>query len=321
VLYALTVTNHVNIGILVGLTAFQGVVVAFNQPARLALVPSLVPPADIGSAVAINSVIFNLARFIGPIFAGFAIVGAGMATAFAANAATYAVFLVALSRIHLDPSEEAETRRKTSFFADLVEGIRYTAGHPGIAALLVLLVAFGIGGRPFNELLPGIAGNIYHSGAGGLSVLASSVGAGAILGGLWLGQRSTTSGLTWIALGCALVAALSAMAAIATTHLWVAVPAVVLFGFGMSTTGIATQTLIQLATERSMRGRVMGLYGLIYRGSPSLGALWAGMAATHVGFRLPVLLGALLVVGLCAWTFTGRERMIASLEKGDVSRV
>ena len=79
----------------------------------------------------------------------------------------------------------------------------------------------------------------------------------------------------------------------------------------MSTAGIATQTLIQVATERSMRGRVMGLYGLIYRGSPSLGALWAGMAASHFGFRWPVLAGALLVMVVCAWTFTGLERMIA----------
>jgi MFS family permease len=321
VLFLLTITDNVNIGILVGLTAFQGVVVAFNQPARLALVPSLVPPADLGSAVAINSVVFNLARFIGPIFAGFAIVGSGLSAAFAANACTYAVFLLALARIRIDPSETLEARPPSSFIADLVEGIRYTATHPGIAALLLLLVAFGIGGRPFNELLPGIAANVYHSGAGGLSVLASAVGAGAIIGGLWLGQRSTTSGLTWIALGTALMAAVSAMAAVATTNLWLAVPAVVLFGFGMSAAGIATQTLIQIATERSMRGRVMGLYGLIYRGSPSLGALWAGIASSNFGFRGPVVLGALLVIAVWAWVFTGRERMIASLETRETSGV
>ena len=72
-----------NIGLLVALTAFQGVVVAFNQPARLALVPSLVAPTDLASAVAINSVVFNLARFIGPMFAGVAIVWSGVSAAFA----------------------------------------------------------------------------------------------------------------------------------------------------------------------------------------------------------------------------------------------
>ena len=73
-LFTLTASGHMNIGLLVALAAFQGVVVAFNQPARLALVPSLVAPTDLASAVAINSVVFNLARFVGPMFAGLAIV-------------------------------------------------------------------------------------------------------------------------------------------------------------------------------------------------------------------------------------------------------
>jgi MFS family permease len=92
VLFGITVSGHINIGLLVALSAFQGVVVAFNQPARLALVPSLVPQADLASAVAINSVVFNLARFIGPMFAGLAIVWSGVAAAFAANALSYVVF-------------------------------------------------------------------------------------------------------------------------------------------------------------------------------------------------------------------------------------
>ena len=92
VLYVATAIGRIDVGLIVALTAFQGVVVAFNQPARLALVPSLVPHADLGPAVAINSVIFNLARFIGPVFAGFAIVWSGVAAAFAANALSYIVF-------------------------------------------------------------------------------------------------------------------------------------------------------------------------------------------------------------------------------------
>ena len=85
------------------LTAFQGFVVAFNQPARLALVPSLVPEADLAAAVAINSVVFNLARFVGPMLAGLAIVWSGVAAAFAANAINYVPFLLALARIRLAP--------------------------------------------------------------------------------------------------------------------------------------------------------------------------------------------------------------------------
>jgi MFS family permease len=146
-LFALTAAGYMNIGLLVALTAFQGIVVAFNQPARLALVPSLVAETDLASAVAINSIVFNTARFIGPMLAGLAIVWSGVAAAFAANALSYVAFLAALTRIRV-VSSAAPGGKQRSFAADLHEGIRYTATHPAIAALLLLLIATGIGGRP-----------------------------------------------------------------------------------------------------------------------------------------------------------------------------
>ena len=316
-LFALTASGHMNIGLLVALAAFQGVVVAFNQPARLALVPSLVAPTDLASAVAINSVVFNLARFVGPMFAGLAIVWSGVSAAFAANALSYVVFLAALARIRVAPTD-TESAKQRSFATDLREGIRYTAKHPAIAALLVLLIALGIGGRPLNELLPGVAAEVFHSGAGGLSILASAIGGGAILGGLWVGHRAHSSGLTWVALGGSLTGALAAIATIATEHMWVAVPAVVVFGFCMSAAGIAIQTIIQLAADRSMRGRVMGLYGVIFRGAPAIGALGAGLASAHFGLRWPVFFGALLVVAVCLWTYRSRERIAEALPSEDL---
>jgi hypothetical protein len=147
------VSGHITIGLLVALTAFQGFIVAFNQPARLALVPSLVPGADLASAVAINSVVFNLARFVGPMLAGLAIIWSGVSAAFAANAISYIPFLLALAYIRIAPASFATAQRR-SFGADLREGVRYTATHPGIAALLVLLIAIGMGGgRSMNCFL------------------------------------------------------------------------------------------------------------------------------------------------------------------------
>ncbi len=312
VLLALTLSGHITITLLVVLTALQGVVVAFNQPARLALVPSLVTHADMSAAVALNAVIFNLARFVGPILAGFAIVWSGVAAAFAANAASYVVFLLALVRIRIAPTRTASSERQ-SMLAELKDGIRYTATHPGIAALLVLLIALGMGGRPLNELLPGFAAEVFRAGAGGFSVMASAIGAGAIVGGLWLGQRGRSSGLTWIAVGSALVGSLASIAVVATDSLVIAVPALMVFGFCMSTAGIAIQTAIQLATAPGMRGRVMGLYGLIFRGAPALGALGAGVASAHFGLRWPVLLGAVLVILAGLWTWHGRARISAAL--------
>jgi predicted MFS family arabinose efflux permease len=240
-------------------------------------------------------------------------VWSGVSAAFAANALSYVAFLVALARIHVAPTV-AEPAKQRSFAVDLREGIRYTATHPGIAALLVVLIALGVGGRPLSELLPGFAADVFHSGAGGLSILASSMGGGAILGGLWLGHRALSSGLTQIALAGSVMSALATLVAVATDEMWVAVPAVAVVGLSMSTAGIAIQTSIQLATDRAMRGRVMGLYGLIFRGAPAVGALSAGLVSAYFGLRLPVLCGAIIVVAVCFWTYLGRERISAALE-------
>jgi MFS family permease len=316
VLWALTASGHITVALIVTLSAIHGIVVAFNQPARLALVPSLVPQPDLGSAVAINAVVFNLARFIGPIFAGLAIVWSGVAAAFLINALSYVAFLVALARIRLERPDAPAAQRR-GFVADLREGIRYTVMHPGIGALFVLLIAIGIGGRPMTELLPGIADDVFGAGAGGLSILASAIGGGAILGGVWLGHRAHSSDMMSVALATSLGSALSTIAAVATNLFWFAVLAVVLYGFCISTAGIASQTLVQLASDRAMRGRVMGLYGLIFRGGPAIGALLAGIASTHFGLRWPVFFGALLVIAAWAWTYLSRERIAAALAAQD----
>ncbi len=314
VLFALAAADRLNIWGLVALTGFQGAVVAFNQPARLALVPALVGESDLGSAVAINSVIFNLARFIGPMLAGLVIVWSGVAASFAVNAVSYVAFLLALLWVKIDVADKEPGKRR-HFTGDLKDGIRYTATHPAIAALLILLIAIGIGGRPLNELLPGFAARIFHLGAGGFSVLASATGAGAILGGLWLGHRSQSIDLIVVAVLASVGGAAAAICVGATATLWIAVPGVAMFGFCLSSAGIAIQTIIQLSSDRAMRGRVMGLYGLIFRGAPAIGALAAGVASVHFGLRWPVIVGAVIVIGAAGWTYSKHAEIVAVVPK------
>jgi predicted MFS family arabinose efflux permease len=305
VLCALTAADHLNIWGLVALTGFQGGVVAFNQPARLALIPSLVAEDDLGSAIAINSVIFNLARFIGPMLAGLVIVSSGVAAAFAANAISYVAFLLALLRVNID-TDRKEPGKRRNFAADLKEGIHYTATHPVIALMLLLLAAIGIGGRPLNQLLPAFAARIFHLAAGGFSILASAAGAGAVLGGLWVGHRSQSLDLMIVAAVASLAGAAAAICAGATATMWIAVPSIAVFGFCFSSAGIAIQTVIQLSSDRAMRGRVMGLYGLVFRGAPAIGALLAGLASVDFGLRWPVVFGALIVIAAAAWMLRNR---------------
>lgn len=311
-LFVLTAAGYMNVGLLVGLTAFQGFVVAFNQPARLALVPSLVSDSDLGAAVAINSVVFNLARFVGPMLAGAMIVWSGVAMAFAANALSYVVFLVALAYVNVTAAASGP-EKQSSFAADLREGLRYTASHPAIGALLMLLIAVGIGGRPLNELLPGFAAVVFQSGAVGFSLLSSAIGAGAIAGGLWLGHRADPARLFSVVVGASFGGAVAAIAVCATSNLWLALPGVVAFGFCISSAGIAAQTMIQVAAHGRMRGRVMGIYGLIFRGAPAIGALAAGILSAPLGLQWPVVLGALVVMAACVWIYTKRAQINGAL--------
>jgi MFS family permease len=106
---------------------------------------------------------------------------------------------------------------------------------------------------------------------------------------------------------------LSAIAIIATDRLWLAVPAVVAYGFCVSVAGIASQTLVQLASDRNMRGRVMSLYGLIFRGGPSIGALGAGILSLQLGLRWPIAVGAALLTVAWLWTCLIRRRIASHL--------
>lgn len=312
-LFVLTASGQMTIWLLCALTALGGVIAAFNQPARLALVPSLVPRSEMVAAVALISIIFNLARFIGPAIAGVMIVTTGVAAAFGANALTYAMFLGALAFLRAGPP--MVTKEKASFLHQVVQGVRYAGSHEGIAALLLLTIAMSVFSKPLIELLPGFAAAVFRSGPDGLAMLTSSVGIGAVAGGLWLGGRTHSLGLTRVALACSLAMALSGALFTATDRLWAAIPLLAVVGFCMSSAGIASQTLVQLSVPTAMRGRVLSLYGLIARGGPALGALGMGVASEQLGFRWPVALGALLAAAAAIWFLLHQDRFAAQLER------
>ena len=316
ILFILTATGLINICLLLLLTLFLGVVAAFNQPARLALIPALVPRSDLTAAVAVNSVVFNLARFIGPAAAGLFIATVGVSAAYAVNTLTFVAFLVALSKVKLlEPDSFAQAPGK--LWSDLVAGIRYAGSHVGIATVLTLMIAANVGARPLIELLPGFAAAVFHSGATGLAVLTSSVGAGAIIAGFWIAGISDAQRLGRVFLASTLLSALVAVLFAATDSLWLAVPLLAVNGFAMSGMGISAQTLVQIAVDGGMRGRVLSLHGLIFRGGPALGALVMGAASDYVGLRPPIVVGAVLVIAVWLWAGLRRDRMIESLARNE----
>ncbi len=295
----LTAFGIITIWSLFALAVLLGIANAVSQPARLALIPSLVERVNLPSAVAINSIIFNGARFIGPALAGIVIAEGSIALAFALNAATYVAFLAALAG--LEGVREDVRRADRNFLAAMADGYVYAARHPGIGAMLLLMAVTSLGTRGFIELLPGFADTVFGRGPQALAWMTATVGLGAVLGGLWMVRRPAIAGLTSVVFANTLLMTAALLGFTATARFWIALPCLAVAGFGLVVSGIGAQTLVQSAVAATMRGRVMALYGMIFRGGPALGALVMGMASEHTGLRAPVAAGALLCALYWLW--------------------
>ncbi len=304
-LWFLTAANIITIHMLFVLTLSLAFVYAFAQPARMSLVPSLVRSSDIASAIAVNSVSFNLARFIGPAVAGIVITTMGIAPSFLFNALTFIVFIIAMYHLRL-PTQVTVTRATSGFFADILQGFRYAVVHPSIGPLIVIMTATSILAAPVLELLPGFADAVFERGADGLAWFTSASGVGATIGGIWLAKRGTLRGLTAVALGGTLVLGVMVILFTSTTTFWIAVVAMVLVGFARLMGGVASQTLIQSTVEEHLRARVMGTYGLIFRGGAALGALIMGALSDVFGLRWPIAVGGVLCILL--WLVVQRRQ-------------
>lgn len=312
-LAVLVATDTITIEMLFSLVLLLGIASGIAQPARLALIPNLVGRESLASALAINSIIFNGARFIGPAIAGFLIAGVGIGAAFAGNALSYIAFQISLALLRdLPPLPSGE--RQNAIRAS-VEAYAYVTRHKGIGPMLLLFIATTIGTRGFIELFPGFADHVFARGPQGLAMLTSTVGLGAIFGGAWMVLRPAIAGLADLVLGGTLAMSLAILAFTATDWFAVALPCVLVAGAAMTITGTGAQTLIQAAVDPRMRGRVMALYGMIFRAGPAVGAVLIGTASEHLGLRLPLAIGALASCGFWLATRLRHKEMAAALEE------
>lgn len=313
-LFAMTAGGVITIHWLALLVLLGGIATGFNSPIRLAMMPSLVPRQDLSTGIAIGSIVFNLARFIGPAIAGLVIVTVGVAGAFAANAVSFLAFLVALSRLRLaDTAERTAAAKRPSVASQLVEGFVYAARHPGIGPTLVLLSVAAFTLRPFVELLPGFAAKVFAGGADTLAMLSSAIGVGAVMSGLWIARRGG-AGLTRLMLLNTLLLALAVTAFVATDRLWFALISAAAAGMAMVASGVSTQTLMQMSVDGAMRGRVLSLYSIIFIGGPAAGALVMGTLSEALGLRLPLAGGVILALAVWLWIWRRRQNIAEALE-------
>jgi MFS family permease len=303
VLAVITFGNWLTVEILMGFAFVIGVLNGIVFPAHFAIMPKLVPRADLSAAIAFQSSVSQAARFVGPALAGILILWAGGGMAFAFKALSYSGFLVALLLIDIDESGDAKFAT-SGIIHDIIAGLRYAWSAAPIRLLLISAVALGILLRPIIELMPAYVGSVLKSDAGTLAWLLSATGVGAMIASLWLARRGKTQGLARIMLLNFVISGVILIIFLNTGGLAIGIAVLGAYGFCSAAVMISNQTMIQSAVEDHMRARVMSLYALTVRAIPALGAFIVGLLADIAGL-VPSLLGG-AILGLLFWIWARR---------------
>ncbi|HEY0424421.1 MAG TPA: MFS transporter [Rhodopila sp.] len=314
ILVALILSGLIRVEFMAFLTLCNGAAETFAQPARQCLIPGLVPRSHLPGAVALNSLTYNAARFVGPAISGPMIAVWGVVPSIVVNALAFLYASLTMHMLRLDPSIRRGERSGFSVLHDAFDGIRYVARHRGIGPLMLYAATVGMTLRAVPEMLPPYVADQFGRGAEGLATLASTMGCAALIGGLAVAIRGRMTGLTRIAVGCGLILAL-ATAGFVATHIF-AVGVICIAAIGAATTmhGISCQTLLQNSTAPGMIGRVLSTWGMITRAAPAMGALAYGIASEFLGLQIPVLIGAGICVVVWLRTWSRLSHMVPILE-------
>lgn len=277
-------------------TSFIGaLLLAFDNPARQALIPELVSREHLLNAISLNSATYTGAALVGPALAGVLldIVGAGWL--FMLNALSYLAVIGALLAMRELPQRE---RRPTSLRSALFGGFGYARRDRIVLVLLVLSALAAIFGRSYQQLLPVFADDIWRVGAGGYGVLLGAGGAGALVGAFAMAsvQQLQRYGRALIVSGMLFCVLLTAFAL--CPFFWLGVPLLVLVGIASTVFTTLIATVIQLRVPGELRGRVMSLYAITLIGLPSLGALGIAAVAQRLGAPYAIVGGAVILLAV-----------------------
>jgi MFS family permease len=287
------------IEILLASITVQGIVMAFDFPARMSLIPNLVDRANLSAAIALNSTTYHAGSFVGPAIGGFVVATLGIPSAFILNGFATLAMMLAIVAIRIDIPKFAGAE-KVSIAGDIAAGVKYAMGHRDIRILLLMAGVIGLALRPYVDLLPGFTAEVFGRGAEGLSILMSVSGLGALIGAVALSMRGRTAGMTRIYVFNVVLASSFMMLFAATPYFWIGVVALFFSVMELAVTGIGVQSLIQNTVDPAMRARVISLTVSVGVGGPALGALGLGWLAEHFGFQWPIIGASLVVLAIIA---------------------
>jgi MFS family permease len=310
-LAVLALAGIITVAEVLALQLCQGLINAFDTPARQAFVVSMIEDrADLPNAIALNSTMVNASRILGPSIGGVLIAWVGEGWCFLVDAISYLAVIASLVAMRV--TREGRRIEQSNLVHELRIGFRYVAGFAPIRTVLLLLALVSTMGMPYTVLMPAIAAKLLHGGPHTLGWLMTASGVGALAGAVFLASRPSVLGLgrvigrasglfgaALVALGCSRV-------------LWLSLLIMPLIGAGFMVSLAAANTIVQTLTEEHLRGRVMAFYTMAFLGTAPVGSLMAGILADRIGEPPTIIVGGVACLLGSAW-FLGRLPQLREL--------
>lgn len=299
-LAALALSHRITVPEILWLSVFQGIVNAFDMPARQAFLPQMVERReDLPNAIALNSSMVNGSRLIGPSLAGLVIAGFGEGYCFLIDGISYLAVIVSLLLMTVRVPQVRRAAESVS--TELREGWRYVAEFPPVRNILLLLALVSFVGMPYTVLMPIFASRVLGGGAHTLGFLMGASGLGALGSAAWLASRKSVRGLLRVIPTMAGLFGVGIIAFGFSRWLPLSLALLLVTGFGMMQQMAASNTILQTIMEEDKRGRVMSYYAMAFQGTMPFGSLLAGWMAERIGAPATLALGGGVCLLAAGW--------------------
>jgi MFS family permease len=296
----------------------SGIFNALETPTRQSIFVLLLEKReDLPNAIAMNSLLMNGTRLVGPSVGGIVVALHGETLCFALNAVSYGAVVGALASVRL---ARQPPRAPSHPFADLAEGWRYSMGELPVRRILFALAMVSFAISPYATLMPAVAVQVFGEGPELVGFFFSCLGAGALFAAGNLAQRSNMRGLgRWIPMAC-VAAGLGALGFGLSRAVWLSAVLIAIAGFGMFALGVTCNTILQAVVEEEKRSRVMSYYTMFFIGSAPFGHYAGGWAAELIGVRATFVVGGLLSIATGLWFAAQMPRFRSELRAMYVRR-
>ncbi len=294
ILAILTLTGTIKVWHIISLGIILGSINSLDIPARQSFIVEMVERKEnLGNAIALNSLMFNAARLVGPSIAGILIAVIGEGVCFLINGVSFLAVIISLLAMRIDSPKKSETKN-SHVLEGLKEGFAYAFGFVPIRFILSLLSIVSIMGMSYVVLMPVFARDVLKGGPGTLGLLMASAGVGALTATVYLASRKTILGLGKMIPISSSIFALGLIAFSLSHFMWVSSFLLMLIGFGVMVHMAASNTILQTIVDDDKRGRIMSLYTMAFMGTAPLGSLLAGSLATSIGVTNTLIIGGAL---------------------------